>query len=114
MTSGADKLRGMDTEAAQPKTYLKIRFNGGTIRSLPFDDGHMVALSMTSQMSDNARKMNVALRILHKLLGAATFERVAMELIDTDSMSATDVMDLLFVIAKATVEYKAAATPSDG
>lgn len=99
---------------ADTKTYLKIPYRDGTVRALPFNGGHLTALTMAKQLRDPARQLNAVLRVLNRLLGDETYERIANDFVDGE-LEIKDLMTLLENIVTATGEYhKAKAEPEEG
>lgn len=89
---------------ADTKTYLKVPYRKTTLRSLPFNGGHLTALTMAKQLRDPARQLNVVLRVLNKLLGDDSYERVTNDFVD-GKVETKDLMDLLQGIITATAAY---------
>lgn len=89
---------------ADTKTYLKVPYNGGTIRSLPFNGGHLTALTMAKQIRDDRRKLDVVLRVLSRLLGDETYARITDDFVDGVTTE-TGIMQLLEAIVTATAAY---------
>lgn len=98
---------------ADTKTYLKVPYRKTTLRSLPFNGGHLTALTMAKQLKDDARKLNVVLRVLNKLLGDEAYEQITNDFIDGE-VETKDLMNLLQGIVDATAAYhKAKAEEPD-
>lgn len=91
---------------ADTKTYLKVPYAGagGTLRSLPFNGGHLTGLTMARQLRDDARKLNVVLRVLNSLLGDEAYETVTNDFVD-GKIEVSDLMALLESIVTATSAY---------
>lgn len=96
----------MDTKACT-KTYVKVPWLGETIRSLPFEDRHLTAITMAQQMRDETRQINVVLRVLTRLLDDDVYERITNDFVDGNAAS-TDLTGLLHAIVKATIDFKTA------
>jgi hypothetical protein len=94
----------MDTKAGT-KTYVKVPWLGETIRSRPFEDRHLTAITMAQQMRDETRQINVVLRVLTRLLDDDVYERITNDFVDGNAAS-TDLTGLLHAIVQATVAYK--------
>lgn len=89
---------------ADTKTYLKVPYRDRTLRTLPFNGGHLTALTMAQQMRDDKRKLNTVFRILNALLGDDAYETVTNDLVD-GAINVQDLMELLEGIVKATANY---------
>lgn len=96
---------------ADTKTYLKVPYRDRTLRALPFNGGHLTALTMAKQLRDPARQLNAALRVLNRLIGDDEYEEITNDLVDGET-TAHDLIGLLEAIVHATVDYhKAQAVP---
>lgn len=99
---------------ADTKTYLKVPYRDRTLRALPFNGGHLTALTMAKQLRDPARQLNAALRVLNRLIGDDEYEAITNDLVDGE-IGAHDLIGLLEAIVIATVDYhKAQAGPVPG
>lgn len=92
-----------NTDAATPKLTRRIRvpFGSVTVRALPFEERHLVAIKMSQQMSDGQRKFDVILRTLGVLLGPAQYTTVVNALVDGEA-DTSDVTALLSAIVDGT------------
>lgn len=98
---------------ADTKTYLKVPYRGGTLRSLPFNGGHLTALTMAKQLRSPEKQINVVLRVLNKLLGDDSYEQITNDFVDGE-VEIKDLMDLLEGVVTATAAYaKAKAEEPD-
>lgn len=92
---------------ADTKTYLKVPYRGGTLRSLPFNGGHLTALTMAKQLKSPEKQINVVLRVLNKLLGDDSYEQITNDFVDGE-VEIKDLMDLLEGVVTATAAYQKA------
>lgn len=97
---------------ADTKTYLKVPYRDGTIRSLPFNGGHLTALTMAKQLRDDTRKLNAVLRVLNRLLGDDVYEQITNDFVD-GAVEVKDLMALLESIVTATAEFHKAQAAKD-
>lgn len=97
---------------ADTKTYLKVPYRDGVIRALPFNGGHLTALTMAKQFRDPARQLNAMLRVLNRLIGDDTYEQITDDLVDGE-ISIPDVTTLLEEVVKATAAYHKAQAAGD-
>lgn len=97
---------------ADTKTYLKVPYRDRTIRALPFNGGHLTALTMAKQLRDPARQLNAALRVLNRLIGDDEYEEITNDFVDGE-VTAHELIGVLDAIVHATVAYhKAQAEPA--
>jgi hypothetical protein len=89
---------------ADTKTYLKVPYRDRTIRALPFNGGHLTALTMAKQLRDPARQLNAALRVLNRLIGDDEYEEITNDLVDGE-VTVSELIGLLDAIVHATVAY---------
>lgn len=97
---------------ADKKTYLKVPYNGDTIRSIPFNAGHLTALTMAQQLRDGRRKLDVVLRMLNRLVGDETYERITNDFVD-GAINESHLTGLLEDIVKATAAYSKAQAQAE-
>lgn len=96
----------MDNKAA---TYVKIPFGDKTIRSLPLEPRHIIALSMTKQLKSTSARLDVLFGILSNVLGEDGYANVAAALIGGE-VTERQVMELVTALGAATRELEAART----
>lgn len=92
---------------ADTKTYLKIPYRDGQLRSRPFNDSHLTALTMAQQMKDPRRQVNIVLRTLSRLLGEEAYEEVTNDFVD-EEIDVHGLTALLLAIVEATAAYRKA------
>lgn len=97
---------------ADTKTYLKVPYRDRTLRVIPFNGGHLTALTMAKQMRDGKRQLNVVLRVINQLLGDDTYEEITNDFVD-GSVTESDLMKLLEDIVDATGAYHKAKKDPD-
>lgn len=82
----------MDTETSEVpapaprtgKTYLKIPFNGGTIRTLPFESRHAVTLAMVKHVKQDGGKFNILMGLLASVVHDDDYVKVIEALMAKD------------------------------
>lgn len=89
------------------KTYVKVPWRGTPVRSRPFEDRHLTAITMAQQMRDPARQTSVVLRVLTRLLDEDVYERITNDFVDGEA-TVKDLTTLLHDIVQATAAYKTA------
>lgn len=89
---------------ADTTTYLKVPYRDRTIRALPFNGGHLTALTMAQQLRQDTRKLNAILRVLNRLIGDDEYEQITNDFVDGE-VTVSDLTALLDNIVKATVAY---------
>lgn len=94
------------------KTYLKIKFGDRTIRSLPAEERHSIALVMSRGLPSVAKKLGVMLDIIKSLIGDEEYERI-IEDVALGRVETADVVNLLGEISKATEKHRAAHRDAD-
>jgi len=95
----------MDNTTAQPVTWLKIEFNGGVIRTRPFEARHLTALKMAQALKSGSRKADIMLSALAALLGEETYSEVIGAIMDGEVDFRDAVSGLLTSIVEATEAY---------
>lgn len=90
-----------NTKGSKMTRRVRIPFKGKTLRSLPFESHHLVALTMAQQLAEGRRKLDVLLRMLLRLLGEADYAVVMDAFMDGEA-DMGDLTTLLNNIVEAT------------
>jgi hypothetical protein len=95
------------------KTYLKIPFAGRTLRSLPAEERHSIALVMSRGLPSTAKKLGVMLDVIQSLIGDSEYERIITDL-TSGKAAASDVVNLLSAIVTATDAHQSSHAAAEG
>lgn len=89
---------------ADTKTYLKVPYNGQTLRALPLNSNHITGLVLVQQMQDVGRQAKAITRVLARVLDETAYDLITDEFID-GNIDIHGLVKVLEDVAKATEAY---------